>query len=78
RRGMHNKGLLCGVLFVLSSTYIPQMRAPFTIFFAILIDFLPPKPPNRGAKLESLHMIWKMNSITPMADLKNESAGSWK
>ncbi len=28
------------------------MRVPFTIFFAILIDFLPPKPPNRGAKLE--------------------------
>jgi len=40
-------------LFVLSTTYIPQMRVPFTIFFAILIDFLPPKPPNRGAKLES-------------------------
>ncbi len=54
RRGMHNKGLLCGVLFVLSTTYIPQMRVPFTIFFAILIDFLPPKPPNRGAKLEKI------------------------
>jgi len=33
------------------------MRVPFTIFFAILIDFLPPKPPNRGAKLESIKRI---------------------
>jgi len=52
RCGMHNKGLLCGVLFVLSTTYIPQMQVPFMTLFAVFIDFLPPIPSNRGAKLE--------------------------
>src|SRR5690606_6735827 len=50
-------------LFVLSTTYIPQMRVPFTIFFAIFINFLPPQTPNRGAKLEFLKLREEINSI---------------
>jgi len=54
---MHDQGLLYGVLFVLSTTYIPQKRVPFILLFAISLIFSFFIMINKGAKLEFMKMV---------------------